>query len=276
MTQENPSEPTPALSLIRRLAADGCRIFSTEQAREIAPDAGLSEGYVLQALHHLCRSGWIVRLRKGLYALSSAVPGTSPAHEFEIAMALVHPAAVSHFTAMHYHELTDQIPRRVFVTTTTGHWVPRSKKGHDGRGGYGVADIIYQFIQVKPERFFGTKEVWVDQARVTVTDAERTLIDGLTMPQHCGGFAEVLHAFREARHRLDRERLIDYALKLDAATAKRLGWVLENTGTERSQLTVLEQVKVTGYSKLDPTGRRRGPYNRSWMVQENLTGKVRK
>lgn len=260
--------------LVRRLAADGRRVFSTEQAREIAPQVGLSEGYVRQALHHLTRSGWLVRLRKGLYTLSSSVPGVSPAHEFEVAMALVHPAAISHFSAMHYHELTDQIPHRVFVMTTTGHSVPRSHNARNGKSGYRVGETVYQFVQVKPERFFGTKEVWIGEARVTVTDMERTLIDGLVMPQHCGGFAEVIHAFAGARDRLNLDRLIEYALKLDAATAKRLGCVLENTGLERSRLTALEHVKVTGYSKLDPTGPRRGLYNRSWMVQENLAGKV--
>jgi len=272
MTQQNPSQSTPALMLVRRLAADGCRIFSTEQAREIGPEVGLSEGYVRQALHHLARAGWLVRLRKGLYALSSTVPGVSPAHEFEVAMALVQPAAISHFSAMHYHELTDQIPSRVFVTTITGRWVPRANK-HAGHG-HRVGEAIYQFIQVKPERFFGTKEVWIGEARVTVTDMERTLIDGLLMPQHCGGFAEVIHAFKGAQERLDLDQVIEYALKLDAATAKRLGWVLENTGMERLRLAALERVEVTGYSKLDPTGPRRGPYNRTWMVQENLAGKV--
>jgi predicted transcriptional regulator of viral defense system len=274
MAQDHPSQPTPALMLVRRLAAEGWRIFSTEQAREIASEVGLSEGYVRQALHHLARAGWLVRLRKGLYALSSSVPGVSPAHEFEVAMSLVHPAAISHFSAMHYHELTDQIPQRVFVTTTTRHWVPRANKDRGNGSGYHVGETVYQFVQVKPERFFGTKKIWINEARVTVTDMERTLIDGLVMPQHCGGFAEVIHAFGVAHDRLNLDRLVEYVLKLDAATAKRLGWVLENTGMERSRLAALEQVEVTGYSKLDPTGPRRGPYNRSWMVQENLAGKV--
>lgn len=274
MIHQDPSGPTPALTLVRRLAADGYRVFSTEQAREIAPDVGLSAGYVDQALHHLARTGWVIRLRKGLYALSSSVPGVSPVHEFEVAMALVHPAVISHFSAMHHHELTDQIPHRVFVTTTTGHWVPRADNSHGNEGGYRVGETRYQFIQIKPERFFGTTQIWVGEARVTITDMERTLIDGLLMPQYCGGFAEVLHAFEGAHVRLNMDRLIEYALRLDAATAKRLGWILEKSGMEHSRLIPLERIEVTGYSKLDPTGPRQGPYNRPWMVQENLVGKV--
>ena len=259
--------------LVRRLAAEGHRIFSTEQARKMAPEVGLSDGYVRQAMHHLTRSGWLVRLHKGLYALSSSVPGVSPAHEFEVAMALVRPAAVSHFSAMHYHELTDQIPHGVFVMTTTGHWVPRSHKAGSGAAGYRVGETIYHFVQVKPERFFGTKEVWIGEARVRVTDMERTLIDGLSMPQYCGGIAEVVHAIAVAQDRLNLERLIDYALKLDAATAKRLGWALERAGTHRKRLVPLQQVAVTGYSKVDPTGPRQGPYDRFWMIQDNLVKK---
>jgi predicted transcriptional regulator of viral defense system len=275
MARSNPTKPTPALQLVQRLAADGFRIFSPEDVRKIASEVGLSEGYVLQALHHLVQQGWFVRLRKGLYALSSSVPGVSPAHEFEVAMALVHPAAISHFSAMHQYELTDQIPHGVFITTTTGQWIPRSGKGRGDKSGYRVGDTTYQFIRVKPERYFGTDTVWVDESRVTFTDMARTLIDGLMMPQYCGGIAEVLHAFEIARDRLRLDELVDYALRLDDATAKRLGWVLEHVGLHLSKLTVLQDVKVSGYSKLDATGPREGPYNRHWMIQENLSGKVR-
>ena len=270
MTQENPSQLTPALRLVQKLAAEGYRIFSTEDVRGMAPEVGLSAGYVVQALHHLVRTGWLVRLRKGLYTLSSAVPGISPAHEFEVAMALADPAVISHFSAMHHHELTEQIPHHVFVTTTLGQSVPR------GAGaGYRVGGTTYQFIRIRPERFFGTETVWVDEAQVAFTDMARTLIDGLMMPQYCGGIAEVMHGFEVARDRLHLDQMIGYALRLDHATAKRLGWVLEQTGFGRSELTVLQQVKVTGYSKLDASGPREGPYNRAWMIQENLSGKVR-
>ena len=263
--------------MVRKLAGQGDRIFTTVRARELAPAAGLSEGYLRQALHHLTRSGWLVRLRKGLYALSSSVPGTTPAHEFEIAMALVDPAAISHWSALHHHGLTEQAPRKVFVLTTTETSVPRARGANAKRAGdgYPAGGMVYQFIQVKPERFFGTEKVWIGEARVTITDPERTLLDGLSMPQYCGDFAEVLHAFEVRASNLNLQRMIEYALKLDAAKAKRLGWVLEQQGVERSRLDRLAALPIKGYRKLDPTGPRKGPANRHWMIQENLPGKVK-
>jgi len=262
------------IALVRKLASEGVRVFTTARARESAPAVGLSEGYFRQALHHLAKAGWVVRLRKGLYTISSAVPGVTAAHEFEIAMALVEPAAISHWSALHFHGLTQQAPRTVFVLTTTESAVPRTHAtgGADGQGGIGGTD--YKFVQVKPERFFGTEKVWVNEARVTVTDIERTLLDGLTMPQYCGDFAEVLHAFEAGGDRLSLERITGYALKLDAATAKRLGWTLERQGVDPSLLESLARAPIKGYRKLDPTGPRKGPCCRRWMIQENLPGKV--
>jgi len=264
------------VELIRRLAGEGDRIFTTARARALAPEVGLSDGYLRQALHHLAKSGWLVRLHKGLYALSSSVPGVTDAHEFEVAMALVEPAAISHWSALHYHDLTEQVPRKVFVLTTTDTAVPRFRGAKAKKqGGYRIADTLYQFVQVKPQRYFGTQKVWIHEARVTITDLERTLLDGLCMPKHFGDFAEVLHAFQIKGPDIDLKRIIEYALKLDAATAKRLGWVLEHQGVEPGRLQLLNAVEVKGYRTLDPSGPRKGPCGKRWMIQENLPGKIK-
>ena len=110
---------------------------------------------------------------------------------------------------------------------------------------------------------------------MTVTDPERTLLDGLSLPQYCGDFSEVLHGFDVRGAGLNLQRIIDYALNLDAATVKRLGWVLERQGVEPSRLERLASLPIKGYRKLDPTGPRRGPCNQRWMIQENLFGLVR-
>lgn len=274
---QNLKKSEVGVELVRLLAAEGDRIFSTDRARELAPRVGLKDAYLWESLYHLRRNGWIVSLRRGLYALSSPVPGVTPAHEFEIAMALVEPAAISHWSALHHHGLTEQAPRKVFVLTTTEVSVPRMRgaKAKQSGQGFPVGDTTYQFVRVRPERFFGTDKVWIGEARVTITDPERTLLDGLAMPQYCGDFAEVLHAFDVRGADLDLQRIIEYALKLDAATAKRLGWVLEHRGIDLSKLERLAALQIKGYRKLDPTGPRKGPTNARWMIQENLPGKVK-
>lgn len=135
---------------------------------------------------------------------------------------------------------------------------------------YSVGDTTYRFIQVRSERFFGTEKVWIGEARIAVTDLERTLLDGLSMPQYCGDFAEVLHAFEIGMAQLDIERITEYALRLDAATAKRLGWVLESKGVN-DRLTALP---IKGYRKRDSAGPKKGRYNSRWIVQENLPGRI--
>ena len=267
-----PKQSLVGIELVRLLAYEGDRIFTTERARELAPRVGLKDSYLTEALYHLRKNDWIVSLRRGLYALSPTVPGVAAAHEFEIAMALVDPAMISHWSALHHHELTEQIPRDVFVLTTTDAWVPRPRK--DGRekagGGFVVGDTTYRFIQVKPDRCFGGENLWVGEARVPMSDLERTLLDCLSMPQHCGGFGEALYAFQVAMPRLNIERITEYAIRLGVTTAKRLGWALEAQGVLPLELQKLAALPIKGFRKLDPTGPRKGPCNGRWMVQENL------
>ena len=103
----------------------------------------------------------------------------------------------------------------------------------------------------------------------------RPVADGSWLDQSHGDFAEVLHAFQLRRPKLEVERIVGYALKLDAATAKRLGWILERAGIAPKRLKRLLAVPIKGYRVLDPTGPRRGPCDPRWMVQMNLPGKLK-
>jgi predicted transcriptional regulator of viral defense system len=269
-----PKRSTVGVELVRLLAQSGDRIFTTARARELAPQVGLRDAYVGEALYHLRRNGWITSLRRGLYAMSYTVPGVAPVHEYEVAMALVQPAAVSHWSAFNHHGLTEQVPWKTFVLTTTEASVPArgTADGDDGDRGYQAGGMWYQFIQTRPERFFGVERIWVGEARVSITSLERTLLDGLAMPRYCGGFGEVVHAFGEATPRMDVDRMVVDALRLGAAVAKRLGWVLETQGIEGRHLEQLAALPVKGYRKLDASGPGKGRYNGRWMLQENLPG----
>ena len=71
-----------------------------------------------------------------------------------------------------------------------------------------------------------------------------------------------------SQKKLDLSKIIRYALRLDASTIKRLGWVLDNLGI--MGLRKLQSYPIKGYRKLDATGLNKGTYNKKWMIQENL------
>lgn len=277
MTQQVPKHSPRGVELVRLLGAAGVRIFTTDSARKVAAAVGLSEPYIPEALHHLRKTGWIVPVRRGLYAISTFTPGVADVHEYEVAMALVDPAAISHWSAMHFHGLTMQIPRTVFVLTTSRTRLPRSSPSRGSRpsGLDLAARTPYRFIQVKPERYFGTQAAWLGESRIIVTDPERTLVDGLSRPWFCGGFGEVMTAFEARMAQLQLDRIIEYALKLDVATAKRLGWVLQNLGVSQDDLSRLQQVPIKSVRRLVADGPNQGPYDRRWMLRINLPGSRR-
>lgn len=262
------------IELIRKLAENGSYIFTSSVARETAVSMGISLTYIRQVLHHLERAGWVIRLKNGLYSLSGVIPGVSPLHEFQIAMALAQPAAICLWSALNYHGMTEQIPNRVFVLTTT-HLIPRlrGKKAVHSQQGYPVGGIIYQFVQIKSEYFFGIEDIWLNDSKIKITDKERTCLDCLMFPEYAGGFYEVLFIFERNISKLDIEKMIQYALKLDAVTIKRLGWILEQQGIELSILKPLQRSPIKGYRLLDKTGLHKGKYNSRWMIQENLSNR---
>ena len=102
------------LEILRILASSGLRIFTFEDAVSSAHAAGVSEKYVSEALTLLKKNSWIESLKKGVYAFTPESGLSTAPHEFEIAQALVFPSAISHWTAMHFHHLTQQTPNNIY------------------------------------------------------------------------------------------------------------------------------------------------------------------
>jgi len=265
------------IEMVRKLFEEGKRIFTIADARKAASYCGMAGNYVVEALHHLSNTGWLTRLKRGLYVISSSFPGMTPVHEFEIAMALVQPSAISHWSALHFHGMTEQIPQRVYITTTQAVPISRAVKIQNiSQRSFSreVNGILYEFIKIKPERFFGIKDFWVGEAKISITDPERTFIDGLISAKHFGGWAEIYSAFESHISSLDLVKMIDYSLRLDVVIAKRLGWIMEKAGVEDSILRKLETVPIKDYRVLDSSGPRKGTCNKRWMIQENLPGRI--
>ena len=124
----------------------------------------------------------------------------------------------------------------------------------------------YRIVRVVERKFFGLEPLWIEGFKVYVTDREKTVIDCLDKPQHCGGVIEVYKALRERG--VDAERLSEYLEKFGSgAVAKRLAYLakLADFDVEVSGHLIKKGVVV-----LDPTIPRRGKIDRRLKLLINV------
>jgi predicted transcriptional regulator of viral defense system len=264
------------VALVASLAKAGLYIFQTADAARVAPQ-GVDPQRVRFLLKSLTDAGWVIRLRRDLYAGTGRLPGGVDVPAFAIATALVSPSAVSHLSALAYHDLTDQIPLVVTVSTPRKVVTPSMRKGAsagEGRHIWHVAGIDCRYVTVIPQRFdLGWETIWLEERfRVKITDRERTVLDLFAFPRIFGGLGEALSVIGRHLDGLDVEKLIDYALRYDSiAVVKRLGRSLEHSGVDMRILMPLLELPASHYSPLDPGRVRRGERDSRWMIIDNLS-----
>ncbi|MCP5492754.1 MAG: hypothetical protein H7A40_06925 [Chlamydiales bacterium] len=228
-----------------------------EDLKKHATEQGVRTNCVAGIVHALVKNKWIEPIKRGIYAFTLESGMSESPHEFEVAQVIAKPSAISHWTAMHYHQLTQQTPNTVFSITTKRAFIPERYQGR----------FHYKLIENK--QFFGVINVWIGNARIQITDLEKTLLDGLSNPELCGGFSEVYNAFVFAKKIINLDKIVNYALQTDDATVKRLGWILEKLGFPKTRLERLKKHPMKGFRKLDPKGAIKGPYDQNWQLRLN-------
>ena len=102
---------TYSIQLLTALAREGKFIFSTKEARQLSDKTDIPKQYVSSLLMNMVRNGLIKRLRQGIYTRTEVTAGNIEVHPFSIATYIITPSAISHWSALHYHGFTEQIPR---------------------------------------------------------------------------------------------------------------------------------------------------------------------
>jgi predicted transcriptional regulator of viral defense system len=249
--------------LVTGLHQRGRPIFTLADAQSIT---GLQEPSVRTLVHKLVGRGVAARLRPGVFQLVPPELGQEREYlgnPYLVARELMggKPYYLSHASAMDIHDMVTQPQLVVYVTS------PKPMRGRS------VLGTEFRFIRCKPQHFFGTTEHWVTkQEKVTVSDLERTVVDGLRQPEYCGGVTELAKGLWMRRSDMNVTRLVDYALRIDTdAVKRRLGFLLEtyNLGTEGERAPLREHTGA-GYSLLDPILPAEGKYSAHWHLRLNV------
>jgi len=168
---------------------------------------------------------------------------------------------VSHASAMDLHQMATQPQLAVFATSAKAVR-PRTVLGTE-----------FRFVRCKPGDMFGTVEAWATKTeRVRASDRERTVIDGLKQPEHCGGLTEVAKGYWMRRDAIDSSKLVDYALRLGVgAVIRRLGFLLETFEVPAAaEIERLRTGLTATYALLDPLMPAEGRYQARWRLHVNV------
>lgn len=195
-------------------------------------------------LASLRANGQIARLAGGNGLDRVTVAFTRQAHVDEReALMEIHPyAALSHLTALAFHGLATEAPKRLIVTSPrdgTGGIYPIGTRSVDWeefalprpRRPKRLLGIPVEWNTVRPERYFGIAEYEPGGFPIRYTTVERTLLDGLQDPQLSGGISVVLGAWALARDRIHLDLLIPMTEKYEIALLRqRVGFILDRLG----------------------------------------------
>ena len=238
-------------------------------AREAATTLGYTLGGTQRFLAYLAERGWLVRVRHGLYStvpLDAVDPTEWRIDTWIVVSKLYGPHYyLGGWTACEYWDLTEQIFNSTVVFTTR-----RTRKKETKIQGFSL-----RLRHTAQDRIFGTRTVWRERTKVTLSDPTRTLVDVLNNPSLGGGIrhvADVLQTYFESEHR-DDSLLEEYIKRLGNRTIfKRLGYLLETLEIEAPELIRnCRSSKSAGISLLDPSLPARGSTQRRWNLKVNAT-----
>ena len=162
-------------------------IFNLRIASEVS---GLSGQSLQNLLYRLVKKGILNRLGGKLYTIVPFNLGHTKeylnnpylvAREIALNMKKRNKYYVSHGSAMSIHQMTTQ-PQFVTYTSVT----QQIKKNPV------IMGSKFHFVTMQKPHYFGVKKHWIETSEIIfVSDIEKTIIDGLKLPQYCGGITEV-------------------------------------------------------------------------------------
>ncbi len=217
---------TRGLRFLDALAERGSGPFSSAEAVESAGELGLTRAHAYMLLSRLTASGYLRRLKGGLYALGHRLGSEGSPHSFAIATRLVRPSAISHWSALHYWDLIDQVPMAVTASTPKLVTPPEVRATHPRKGhaAWVIDGSRYEYVKIPHDHMFGIAEEWVDdRTQVPIFDKERALLDAFIHFRGFGRGGLGPQIVRESRDQLDLDKLRAYAKRIGrAAPVKRI------------------------------------------------------
>jgi hypothetical protein len=176
----------------------------------------------------------------------------------DLALSLKKSGYLSHYTALSYHGLTEQIPKTIYINVEQSKKVIKSGKLKQSQidsafalpaklsSNYAVFnDQIIYLLNGMHTDLLGVE--MGNENNVRVTNVERTLIDITVRPEYSGGIYEVLKAYENAAQNVSINKLVSYLKKMNYIYPYHqcIGFYMMATGKySNSQLQLIRKMEM--------------------------------
>lgn len=214
----------------------------------------------------LVRKGLLERIAPGLYLIhpfrSLSRPRSVSAPVVAAALLAGEPYYLGGWWAFSLHRLSQQM-----YASLLDAYVARERRHRQLKGSRLVFHVL------PPTAFaYGIATVMVEGTAVNASDAERTILDALDYPKTFGNTRAALQLVEQALDRVDRTRLVAYAVRgSHSSTCQRIGVLLERRGAPTRALAPLARRirETSSLLSMLPDEPRTGKVNAKWRVVEN-------
>jgi predicted transcriptional regulator of viral defense system len=238
------------MDFLKYLETEEIQVFSVEDTKNFDFKGEIPN----ELLENLTKKEFLARIEKGKYCRANF------RDENVIGTFLAKESAVAYWSALNLHGLTEQFPNKIFIQTT------QLKKEVE------FAGTTYKFIKILSNKRTGIVFNGYGNYKYPITDIEKTIVDCFDLPQYCGGFAELIRAFYNAK--LNAQKLIDYCNAVNnTAVIKRIGFLAELFEKKHlSRFVKFAKSKVNrSYNLFDTFGENTGEPNNDWYLRMNLS-----
>ena len=181
----------------------------------------------------LTRDGWLIRVKRGLYAISDlSNRGFLSLSPYVVAHLLVKDSYVSFESALSYHGMFDQLTQKTVSVSQVRYKTVQ------------LQSIEYSFVTVLSKWFFGWEEVSIDNKTVRMATAEKALIDMIQFHKSKYTVDLVIEKLSQYKDSLDLQKMTEYLEKMSLTTIKTFGFLFDLLGIDSSDL--YNQVKLKG------------------------------
>ena len=185
----------------------------------------------------------IKTIKRGLFSFNDV-------DEFVLATSVHFPSYISFWSALNYYGFTDNMPKRIFLSTTR----------------YSKEINNFKYITVSKKRFFGYHSI----GSIIIAEKEKALIDSFLFPKYSGGIKEIIKCMENSLNEIDMKKLLNYAGKMQSKSLlRRLGYVLEFIA-HKKYLNSINKKIGKGYELLDPSLKRKNNLNKRWLLDVNI------